>query len=128
MSADPEVIEGHFWRPGEEEHRFYGRLEFDLEHGVRAHFVDTNLTEHSPDGPARPGLVEVLHREGLGGMPLTLQGFYAPKWRLTGIRGSGDDVIDGPVTRLLRGPHIAIGEEPRAAIAGSSLKGASRSA
>ncbi len=39
------------------------------------------------------------------------------------MRGSGDDVIDGMVRRLLRGAHVLVGEEPRAAIAVASLKG-----
>jgi hypothetical protein len=123
VSSDPEVIEGHFWQPGEEVHRFYGRLEYDLEHGVRGHFVDTNLIERAPDGPVQPGAIDVLHGEALGGIPLTLQGFYPAKWRLTGMRGSGDDVIDGVITRLLRGAHVPADEEPRAAIAVAGLKG-----
>jgi hypothetical protein len=123
VSSEPEVVEGHFWLPGEEGHRFYGRLEYDIEHGVQAHFVDTNLIQHAPDGPVQPGAIDVLHGEALGGTPLTLQGFYPAKWRLTGMRPSGDDVIDGVVRRLLRGAHIPVDEEPRAAIAGTSLKG-----
>jgi hypothetical protein len=123
VSESSEVIEGHFWRPGAHEHRFYGRLEYDLEHGVRAHFVDTNLIERSPEGLVPPGAIDVLHGKALGGVPLTVQGFYPAKWRLAGMRSSGDDVIDGLVTRLLRGVQIPAGGELRAATATTSLKG-----
>jgi hypothetical protein len=122
VSEKPRIMEGHFWRP-DEGSRFYGRLEHDLERGVIAHFVDTDLIERSSDGPEAPAVVDTLWGEALGGMPLTIQDFRLTSWRLAGMRESGDDVIDGTVTRLLRGVHLPAGEEPPAAITVASLKG-----
>lgn len=126
MPADekPNIIEGRFWLPGEENRRFYGRVEHDLDRGVRLHLVGSNLIELSPDGPVRPSPVDVIYGEALGGVPLTLQGVYPARWRISGLGGSGDDdVVDGFADRLLRGAHVPVEEEPQAAMARSSLKG-----
>ncbi len=123
MSEESNVIEGHFWLPGEEGRRFYGRLEHDLDRGVRLHFVGSNLIELSPEGRVQPGRVDVVYGEALGGAQLTLQGVYPAKWRLSGLLRSGDDVVDGYADRLLRGGHVPVAEEPQVAMARSSLKG-----
>ena len=60
MTADPMnplVIEGQFWLP-DQDRRFYGRIEYDQDQGIRLHFVDAALTRRRrengcPDAPAR---------------------------------------------------------------------------
>jgi hypothetical protein len=106
MSSDsPVVIEGRFWLPTDR-HRSYGRIDYDAEHGIRLHLVDTNLTQWDDgSGPRGPGPVEVLLGESLGGQPLTVLGFYTTKWTYHGLGPGGGDVLDGFAQRVLRGIH-----------------------
>jgi ApeA N-terminal domain 1 len=104
-SDDPVVIEGRFWLPNDR-YRSYGRIEYDEEHGVLLHLVDTNLTQLTDSGPTGPGPVKVLFAETLGGQPLTVLGFFPTRWSYQGIGPAAGDVIDGFGERLLRGVHV----------------------
>lgn len=69
MSSDePLVIEGRFWLPNDR-YRSYGRLEYDAEHGVRLHLVDTNLSGGTDERPQAARPIDVLYGERLGDRP-----------------------------------------------------------
>ena len=121
-SDDLLVIEGRFWLP-DDRYRSYGRLEYDAEHGVRLHLVDTNLSGGIDQRSEAPRPVSVLYGEALGGSPLTVLGFYPTSWSIQGAGPAAGDVIDGLVERVLRGVHLRDYEELVAPTAGSTLHG-----
>ncbi len=123
MSADdPIVIEGRFWLP-HDRHRSYGRLEYDMEQGVRIHLVDTNLTQLTDTGPRGPAPADVLFGEALGGQPLTVLGFFPTNWSYHGYGPAAGDVIDGFGERLIRGAHVRSAQDLHVSTVGSSLHG-----
>jgi hypothetical protein len=122
-SEDPIVIEGRFWLP-HDRHRSYGRLEYDMEQGVRIHLVDTNLTQLTDSGPRGPAPADVLFGEALGGQPLTVLGFFPTRWSYQHGPGcAAGDVIDGFGERLIRGAHVRSDQDLHVSTVGSSLHG-----
>lgn len=121
-SEGPTIIEGRFWLPNDR-YRSYGRIEYDIEHGIRLHLVDTNLTHWTDSGPRGPDPIDVLHGEGLGGQPLTILGFYPTHWSCAGVGPAAGDVIDGFAERLLRSVHVRSYRDLATAQAGCSLHG-----
>lgn len=120
--SEVETFEGRFWLP-QDRHRSYGRVDYDHEHGVRLHLVDTNLTEWTSNGPRGPGPVDVLHGETLGGTPLTLLGLYPTRWSMEGLGPTAGDVVDAVAERLLRGAHVNSAEDVLATGATFGLHG-----
>lgn len=121
-SNSPTIIEGYFWRP-EDDHRFYGRIEFDHEKGLRLHFFDAHLTRWEDGGPQGPGAIDVLHGEELGGRPLTLLGVFPTNWSYHGSDRGGGDVINAFAETLLQGIHVRNEQELTGPLVTSSLKG-----
>jgi hypothetical protein len=123
MSSDePLVIEGRFWLPNDR-YRSYGRLEYDAEHGVHLHLVDTNLSEGTDERPQAARPIDVLYAETLGGSPLTVLGLYPTNWSMHGAGPAAGDVIDGFVQRVLRGVHLRDYDELVAPSAVATLHG-----
>jgi hypothetical protein len=123
MSPDlPMVIEGHFWRP-DDDHRFYGRIDFDHEKGLRLHLFDAHLTQWDDGGPRGPGAIDLLHGEELGGRPLTLLRVFPTNWSYHGYGRGGGDVIDAFAETLLRCHHVHDDQELTGPLVTASLKG-----
>jgi hypothetical protein len=96
-------LEGRFWEPGDTEHRFYGRLRHTALDGPTFHFVDSTLNTGPIQGPAGP--IEILLGETLGGIPLTVLGFYPSRWAAHGL-GSGN-TVDGFADSVIAGAWLA---------------------
>ena len=123
MSSDsPLVIEGYFWLP-DNQHRFYGKIDYDAAAGVRLHFFDTNLTRWDRGGPQGPGKIAVLHGEELAGRPLTLLAVYLTNWSYQGFGRDGGDSIDAFAETVLQGIHVGDKQELAGPLVTSSLRG-----
>jgi hypothetical protein len=115
-------IEGRFWQPDSSQ-KFYGRISFARDDGLRVHFVGADLGQSAPNGLPRPARSPVLFGEDLANAPLTLLGFVPLNWRYHGWPGTQNNVIDGRADRLLIGGHFSTTREAVAALAHASLHG-----
>jgi len=121
-ASEADTFEGRFWVPGDR-HRSYGRVDYDHEHGVRLHLVDTNLTQRTPSAPSGLGPIEVLHGETLGGAPLTVLGVYPTHWTIHGMGPTSGDTVDALAEQVLRGAHLQSADDVVATTAACGLLG-----
>lgn len=108
-SDSDQLIEGWFWRPGNESNRAYGRIVHDGVSNPQLHLVDSDLMPG--DGVSPPAVpIGTLHGRILGGGPLTVQGFYPTSWSSPPL-SSEDNIIDGFAERVLVGAVVAADAE-----------------
>lgn len=98
---EPWDLEGFFWRPGDEDHRFYGSLHHEPENGTQIHLVGSSLMDAAGRRPPPP-LIPVLHGQSTGGTSLSVINVYSTRWT-----GGATSTLDAVSATVAAGhPHL----------------------